>query len=66
MFGFSDERLKTNVVKIGKTARGNNLYRWDWKTGGKGEGVLAQEVMHIPGAVAQDADGMLMVDYSKV
>jgi hypothetical protein len=63
---FSDRRLKTNVVAIGRTARGNTWYRWDWKTGGSSEGVIAQEVAHIPGAVTQDADGLLMVDYSKV
>lgn len=63
---FSDRRLKTNIVQIGKTAKGNTWYRWDWKTGGSGEGVIAQEVAHIPGAVVQDHDGLLMVDYSKV
>ena len=63
---YSDERLKTNIRPIGKTARGNMIYAWDWKTGGSDEGVLAQEVMHIPGAVHSDADGLLMVDYSKV
>ncbi len=63
---FSDERMKTNIVPIGKTAKGNTWYRWDWKTGGSGEGVIAQEVAHIPGAVSRDADGMMMVDYTKV
>ena len=63
---YSDIRLKTNIVRIGTTARGNALYRWDWKTGGSGQGVIAQEVQHIPGAVHADEDGILMVDYSKV
>jgi len=63
---YSDIRLKTNIRPIGRTARGNTIYAWDWKTGGSGRGVIAQEVMHIPGAVHDDADGLLMVDYSKV
>jgi len=63
---YSDERLKTNIRPIGRTARGNMLYAWDWKTGGSGQGVIAQEVAHIPGAVHSDADGLLMVDYTKV
>lgn len=63
---FSDIRLKTNVRRLGTTARGNAWYSWDWKTGGRGEGVIAQEVAHIPGAVQAHANGFLMVDYSKV
>jgi len=63
---YSDARLKTNIRPIGRTARGNTIYAWDWKTGGSGRGVIAQEVAHIPGAVHDDADGILMVDYSKV
>lgn len=63
---YSDARLKTNVRRIGTTERGNGWYSWDWKTGGSGEGVIAQEVAHIPGAVSTDANGLLMVDYSKV
>lgn len=63
---FSDIRLKKNIVPIGMTRRGNKLYRWDWKTGGSGMGVIAQEVEHIPGAVSADEDGLLRVDYGKV
>lgn len=63
---YSDARLKTNIRRIGATRRGNAWYSWDWKTGGSGEGVIAQEVAHIPGAVSKDADGLLMVDYTKV
>lgn len=63
---YSDARLKTNMRPIGRTARGNTIYAWDWKTGGSGRGVIAQEVEHIPGAVSEDADGLLMVDYSRV
>jgi hypothetical protein len=63
---YSDRRLKINIRPIGRTARGSTIYAWDWKTGGSGRGVIAQEVAHIPGAVHDDADGILMVDYSKV
>ena len=63
---YSDARLKKNIRPIGITARGNTICAWDWKTGGSGMGVIAQEVAHIPGAVHDDADGILMVDYSKV
>lgn len=63
---YSDARLKTNLRRVGTTARGHAWYVWDWKTGGRGEGVIAQEVAHIPGAVHADADGVLMVDYSRV
>lgn len=66
-FGFSDVRLKMNVVHIGETARGNKLYSWDWIDGsGSAEGVLAHEVAHIPGAVKRHSSGYMMVDYSKV
>ena len=63
---YSDARLKKNIRQIGITARGNTICAWDWKTGGSGVGVIAQDVAHIPGAVHDDADGLLMVDYSKV
>lgn len=62
----SDIRFKTNLKRIATSARGNPVYTWDWKTGGKGSGVIAQEVAHIPGAVSADADGMLRVNYAKV
>jgi hypothetical protein len=64
---FSDRRLKKNIVQVGRTVAGNNVYRWDWIDGsGSAEGVIAQEVAHIPGAVKMAENGYLMVDYSKV
>lgn len=64
---FSDRRLKTNVSRIGTTPRGNALYRWDWIDGsGSAEGVIADEVAHIPGAVSRHSSGFDVVDYSKV
>lgn len=64
---FSDRRLKTNIERIGTTERGNARYRWDWIDGsGSAEGVIADEVSHIPGAVHRHASGFDVVDYSKV
>jgi hypothetical protein len=71
LFGMSDIRLKTNIQRIGKTARGNNLYTWDWNSIGAdldgnqpGFGVIAQEVSE--DAVMVGPHGYLMVDYSRV
>ena len=72
---FSDKRLKKNLVKIGVTDKGVNVYSWKWNE--KAEdigadshptvGVIAQEVQQIiPEAVIQHENGYLMVDYSKV
>jgi hypothetical protein len=65
---FSDVRLKTNIKRIGTSTKGHALYDWEWKASGqKGRGVIAQEVAHVPGAVAADPrTGFLTVDYSKV
>lgn len=63
---FSDVRLKTNIKRIGTTKKGNGIYTWDWKTGGSGRGVLAQEVArNSPEAVHMDPDGILKVDYAR-
>ena len=68
----SDIRLKENILKIGHTNKGINLYSWDWNEIGRkitgrlsGIGVIAQEVRKIiPDAVI---DGpYLRVDYGKV
>jgi hypothetical protein len=71
----SDERLKKNVVKIGRTAKGINWYKWDWNDKAnelgighhRTTGVMAQEVKNIiPEAVIMGDDGYYRVDYSKV
>lgn len=64
---FSDERLKSNVVKIGEMPRsGIGLYEYD-KFGKRERGVMAQEIMDWkPEAVAEHPTGLLMVDYSKL
>jgi len=63
----SDNRLKRNVIRIGKTARGFGLYVWDWVWGGAGMGVIAQEVERtMPEAVITGADGWKRVNYALV
>lgn len=71
--GFSDIRLKKNIILIGTTKNGTNLYSWDWNKIGrkvtgkiKGIGVLAQEIIKtIPDAIIDNGE-YLMVDYRKV
>lgn len=65
---FSDVRLKKNIRRIGTSTKGHALYDWEWRASGqKGRGVIAQEVAHVPGAVAADPrTGFLTVDYDKV
>ena len=65
---YSDARLKANITPLGRTPGGFPVYSWDWKNGsGRGVGVIAQEVQSLyPEAVARDASGYLMVDYSKI
>ena len=70
---FSDIRLKTNIVKIGKLKSGLPVYTWDWNHEGekltgnkKGSGVIAQEARkHFPGAVGERS-GYLTVDYRRI
>lgn len=66
----SDIRLKTNIRRIGSTAGGTAIYRWDWNDEGAriaGDqptvGVIAQEV---PWAAFEGPDGYLRVDYGRV
>ncbi len=67
-YSLSDVWLKTDIQRIGVSPRGYPTYEWTWRVGGgRGAGVIAQEVALIdPSAVALNADGFLMVDYSKV
>jgi hypothetical protein len=61
----SDRRLKTAVRRIGEVARGIGLYTWRYLWGETGVGVMADEVRHIPGAVAR-VGGFDKVNYRKV
>ena len=70
--GKSDARLKTNIRKLG-SHNGINIYSWTWNKLAKSMnihldnprtiGVMAQEVMHIPGIVNLDDDGFYSVNY---
>jgi len=41
---FSDRRLKTNIEDTGERVAGVPVKTWDWKDGGSGAGVIAQEL----------------------
>lgn len=61
---FSDRRLKRNIARAGATPGGQPWYTWEWVWGGKGQGVMADEVpddVRLAGPF-----GYAMVDYSKV
>ena len=72
--GFSDIRLKENVMKVGDVQPGVGWYTWDWNDTAKAmgvddptEGVIAQELKEVdPSAVVVGDDGYYRVDYSKV
>ena len=65
--GFSDRSLKKDIKLIGISPSGLNIYSFRFKDEkyGKGlmQGVMADEVEHIPGAVIMHA-GYKYVDYS--
>ena len=64
---WSDVKLKKNIVKVGNSKSGLNIYEFDYinKKYGKGRyrGVMAQEV---PNASFLSDNGYYMVDYSKI
>ena len=64
----SDERLKEDVVHVGKTNDGLPIYRYRMKGGGPMKmGVMADDVeKKRPDAVRRGGHGFKMVDYSKV
>lgn len=72
--GFSDIRLKENIILIGKTPNGFNIYKWDWKDFAKdivgnspNLGLMAQEVQGAyPEAVSADEHGYLRIDYNLI
>ena len=71
MYGASDIRLKTNIVRV-DNIDGVNMYTWDWDdnapvTSPMNYGVIAQEVAEThPEAVFEGDHGYLMGDYSKL
>lgn len=60
----SDRRLKTNIEKVGETNGGLNWYKFDYVWGEHSEGVMSDEVAHIPGAVIEHPSGYDMVNYA--
>jgi hypothetical protein len=63
---FSDERLKENIEKVGKTYDGQHIYRYNYKGDPTTQiGLIAQEVeKHHPDAVGL-AGGMKTVNYDR-
>ena len=64
----SDKILKENIVKVGQSPLGFNIYEWNYLwSPERFRGVIAQEVQKIkPQAVLSNIFGYLMVDYSKL
>ena len=65
---FSDKILKENIVKVGKSPSGLNIYEWNYLwSPERFRGVIAQEVQKVkPQAVLSNIFGYLMVDYNKL
>lgn len=62
----SDRRIKENIKRVGTLANGIATYLFNYiGDTAKQFGVMAQEVMHVPGAV-HNINGVLHVDYNKV
>ena len=62
---FSDRRLKKNINHIG-IVNGHNIYSFEYVWGEPSIGVMADEVLHIEGAVHKHSSGYLMVDYARL
>lgn len=60
---FSDRRLKTDIVRIGKTPGGVNVYAYRYVWGDPAIGVMADEV---PWATEDGPGGFKMVNYSRI
>ena len=71
VYNHSDERLKENMVPLGKSAlaavASMGGYTFTWKaTGVPSVGVIAQEVQNVAPLVVEDQAAFLSVDYSKL
>ena len=64
----SDKTLQENIIKVGKSPSGFNIYEWNYLwSPERFRGVIAQEVQKIkPQAVLSNIFGHLLVDYSKL
>lgn len=64
---FSDRRLKADIVLIGKTPGGANVYDYNYVWGGpRQRGVMAQEIAFTQPSAVMSIDGYLAVNYSMV
>lgn len=62
----SDARLKENITPI-TVRNGHTIWQWNYiGDASRYEGVMAQDVMEVPGAVIMEQDGFYAVDYSKL
>lgn len=68
LFALSDRRAKKNIVRVGQTDSGVNIYRFEYLSGGPPQiGYMAQELLEShPDAVVMGPDSLYRVDYSKV
>ena len=64
----SDVRLKENIIKVGNSPSGLNIYEWNYIWGSpRYSGVMAQEIINIiPEAVVTMPNGYLGVNYAKI
>lgn len=64
----SDERLKTDIKRVGTSPGGFGIYQFRYKGHGELiEGAMAQDVQRLrPGAVSRHKSGFLMVDYAQI
>jgi hypothetical protein len=64
LMAFSDKKLKENIKDTGDEVAGVPVKEWDWKSGGSGKGVIAQELQKKhPTLVKEHPSGYKMVDY---
>ncbi|RFP89528.1 tail fiber domain-containing protein [Rhodobacteraceae bacterium 63075] len=68
LISVSDERLKTDIARVGATASGLPLYTFRYKgDSALYQGVMAQDVLQAkPEAVITGARGFMAVDYSRI
>lgn len=64
---FSDERVKSNMERVGKLDNGQPVYKYNIGNGPTQLGLSAQNVSEYgdPSAVYRDADGFLHLDYDR-
>lgn len=67
LFNFSDERLKTDISRVGTLDNGLPVYAYRYKHGGPMQiGVMAQDVQQVkPEAVIETDSGYLAVNYAE-